>query len=157
MGRPSTFLAVVSLGLAALPAAGPQGAFPWKPGDAPPTVAGVPLGASRGRLDSLLGKADRLQPLGPGATALFFSARGVSVVYSTADGAAVIYLLRRDAGDIGGVRLGDANDSVLAKWGPPSDAAEGTALYTAGGWAVVVGVDSIGKAVVQLGLGRRAN
>src|SRR5574341_1957707 len=126
---------LAALALALLLAAQSQGSFPWKAGDPPPTVAGVPLGASRVMLDSLLGKPDRTQRLGIGATALFYTPKGVSVVYGERDGASVIYLLRRDAGDIGGVRLGDANDSVLAKWGPPSDTGEGTSLYVAGPWA----------------------
>jgi len=133
-----------------------QGKFPWKAGDPPPLVAGVPLGASRSRLDSLLGAPADSQELGNDGWAFKFAAKGLSIVYTPLDGAAVIYLLSRDAGEIGGVRLGDSKDNVYAHWGEPSTSEGPNSLYIAGKWVVVITVDASGKVVAVLGLGRVA-
>ena len=145
------------IALAAFGVVGPltqQGVFPWKAGDPPPPVGGVPLAASRARIDSLLGAPDDSERLGADGWGFEFRARGLSIVYTPLDGAAVIYLLRRDAGDIGGVRLGDTPSSVLARWGKPTTTGGPNSLYIAGKWVVVVTADSAGTRVVQLGLGR---
>ncbi len=72
MIRPLLFRLLV-LPLAA--AATQQGKFPWTAGDAPPLVAGVPLAASRARLDTLLGTPTDSQPLRADAWAFNFRAR----------------------------------------------------------------------------------
>ncbi len=131
-----------------------QGVFPWNAGDPPPPVAGVPLGASRARLDSLLGVPDDSERLGEHGWGFEFHKKGLSIVYTPLDGAAIIYLLRRDAGDIGGVRLGDTHDAVLGRWGKPTTTGGPNSLYIAGKWVVVVTTDSAATHVVQLGLGR---
>ena len=134
-----------------------QGAvFPWKSGAKPPAVAGVHLGDTRARLDSLLGAPDSTQNLGPGAYAFTYARRGLSIVYTLQDGAAIVYLVRRTAGDIGTVRVGDTKQQVLARWGPPSSAQPPNALYQAGSWVVVVVMDTAGHSVARLGLGRVA-
>ena len=79
------------------------------------------------------------------------------MVYTPRDGAAVIYLLRRDVGDIGGVRMGDSKGAVLGRWGPPSKTDGRNALYVAGTWVVVITFDSALTHVVGLGLGRVAD
>ena len=154
MIRPLLFCLLLLLPLAT--AATQQGKFPWKAGDAPPLVAGVPLAASRGRLDTLLGTPTDSQPLRADAWAFNFRARGLTVVYTLRDGAVAIYLLRRDAGDIGGVRLGDSRDAVLTRWGSSSTTVGPNALYIAGKWAVVLTLDSALTRVVELGLSRGA-
>ena len=150
----ASFLSVMLLGAAS--AGAQQGKFPWKAGDPPPRVGGVPLAASRTRLDSLLGTPSDSQQIGTDGWAFGFRSRGLSVVYTPLDGAAVIYLLRRDVGDIGGVRLGDSKDAVLGRWGVPSKTDGPNALYVAGTWVVVITFDSAGTHVVGLGLGRVA-
>jgi hypothetical protein len=100
-----------------------------------------------------LGAPDDSQQIGDG-WALKFRNKGLSIVYTQPDGAAIIYLLRRNAGDIGGVRLGDKYDTVLARWGKPTNTGGPNSLYIAGKWVVVVTVDSVTTRVVQLGLGR---
>jgi len=131
-----------------------QGQFPWKAGDKPPLVAGVALGSSRPRLNSLLGAPSDSERIGGDSWALKFAPKGLSVVYTPLDGAAIIYLTRRDAGDIGGVRLGDSKQTVLSRWGKPSTGEGRNLLYIAGKWVVVVTCDSADTHVVQLGLGR---
>ncbi len=131
-----------------------QGKFPWKAGDSPPAVAGVSLAASRARLDSVLGAPTDSQQIGADGWAFNFQTRGISVVYTPLDGVAIIYLLRRDVGDIGGVRLGDSKGAVLARWGAPSTTDGPNALYIAGKWVVVITFDGAATRVVKLGLGR---
>ena len=111
---------MVVLLLQALPAMARDGAFPWKPGDAPPQVAGIRLGDGRARLEAILGKPSGAQKIGADAWAFTYQERGVQVLYTPLDGAAIIYLQTRAAGDIGGVRLGDTREDVLARWGNPS-------------------------------------
>ncbi|MHB8068920.1 MAG: hypothetical protein ACYDIC_13600 [Desulfobaccales bacterium] len=142
--------------LQVLPAAAQSGAFPWKAGDAAPPVAGIHLGDDRQRLNAILGKPSETQKLGDDVWAFTYQKRGVQVLYTPLDGAAIIYLLNRAAGDIGGVRLGDAQEDVLARWGEPSLVQGETALYRAGDWVVVLKLDQRDK-VKQLGLGRAAD
>jgi len=139
-----------------MPLAARDGAFPWKPGDAPPAVAGIHLGDDRARFEPILGKPSQTQKLGEDAWAFTYRQRGVQVLYTPLDGAAIIYLLTPTAGDIGGVRLGDARKDVLARWGNPSSAQGETALYLAGTWVVVMKFGQDNK-VKQLGLGRATN
>src|ERR1041385_728063 len=152
----TTFMSLAILDAASSQAQ--QGTSPWKAGDSPPPVAGVRLGVTRAALDSLLGRPDKIQQMGQDGLGLTYTKRGISVVYTPLDGAAIVYLLRRDAGDVGGVRLGDTKDQVLARWGKPSTGEGMNALYISGKWVVVVTLDSVtGTRVVQLGLGRAAD
>ena len=130
-----------------------RGLFPWKAGDAPPPVAGIRLGEARPRFEEVLGQPTDTQKLGADGLALTYQQRGVQVLYAPADGAAVIYLLTRAAGDIGGVRLGDKGDDVMDRWGQPTTVAGPMAIYRAGEWAVFVKLGEDQK-VKQLCLGR---
>jgi hypothetical protein len=147
---------LVILMLAQLVAASAQGGeFPWKPGDAPPPVAGIRLGDPQERLTAVLGQPNHTQSLGEEVWAFTYLRRGVEVLLSRSDGASIIYLRNRAAGDIGGVRLGDHRREVLARWGDPSTGSGDTALYVAGGWVVVLKYDRKNR-IKQLGLGRVA-
>ncbi len=133
------------------------GKFPWKAGDPPPPVAGVALGASRTGIKSALGVPTDSQQLGPDGWAFNFRTKGVSIVYTALDGAAIIYLLRRDAGDIGGVRVGDNRAAFLGRWGKPSTTDGPNVLYIAGKWVVGITLDTTSTHVVRLGLGRASD
>jgi hypothetical protein len=152
--------------LIAMPHATPQkGPFPWKEGDAPPAVGGVHLAATRAGLDSVLGAASDSQDLTAGTWLLQFRKKGMSVVYMRPYGAFEIHLMRRDAGDIGGVRLDDLRASVRNRWGAPSTSelitiGEGATYtwgeettYIAGKWMVAVTFDTLTTRVTQLWLG----
>ncbi|HUO52771.1 MAG TPA: hypothetical protein VMT93_09640 [Gemmatimonadaceae bacterium] len=152
-GAPRWFRRVATTDSAAAVAPPTKWGFPWRPGDAPPPVAGLHLLASRAGIDSALGAPADSESLG-GAWSLRFPKKGVSVVYARLDGAAIIYLKTREAGDIGGVRLGDTRESVLARWGAPSVADGANALYQAGPWLVVLTLDGAHARVAALGLGR---
>jgi thioredoxin 1 len=141
--------------VAPLTAAAQRGALPWHPGDAPPVVVGLRLGAPRATIDSVLGKPESERNLSPGVEALGYRSRGIALMYSEADSLAVIYLVARAAGDIGGTRVGDAQDSVVARWGNPTDVEDNVALYQVGRWVIVVRLDSLDRVGV-LGIGRVA-
>jgi len=136
-------------------AAGQQGTLPWHPGDAPPAVARLKLGAPRATIDSVLGQPESVRTVGQGVQVLGYRSRGLALMYSDADSLAVIYLVTREAGDIGGIRVGDAKDSVVARWGNPSSVQDNVGLYQVSRWVIVVRIDSLSR-VELLGLGRAA-
>jgi len=145
---------LVMIFLAVLPAMGQGGEFPWKPGDAPPQVAGIRLGDGLVRLEAVLGRPSGTQKLGDEALVFTYRQRGVQIIYASLDGAAIIFLQTREAGDIGGVRLGDRREEVLARWGKPSSVQGPTAYYRAGSsWVVILKLDE-NDIVKELGLGR---
>jgi hypothetical protein len=133
-----------------------QGKSPWKAGDQPPALLGLHLGDSRAKLDSVMGRADGSQTLGEGVVALSYSARHVTVTWARADGVATIDLRSRDAGEIGGLRVGDTIESLIQKWGQPDRGENNVGLYIFGPWAVVVRSDSTGQRIAMLTLGRVA-
>jgi hypothetical protein len=143
--------------IATASAAAQQPTFPWKPGDPPPPVGGVELGASRGRLESLLGAPSDSEQIGADLWTFKFRKKGLSAVYAQRYGAIEVHLLRTDAGDIGGVRLDDTKTSVRNRWGPPSETESITAreetAYTAGKWMVVVTFDTLTARAIELWLG----
>lgn len=139
-----------------LPAVALGGEFPWKPGDLPPPVAGIRLGDGRVRLETVLGKPSDTQKLGEDILVLTYRQRGVQVIFAPLDGAAIIYLLTREGGDIHGVRLGDTRQEVRARLGDPPVTAGPMAIYRAGIWGIFVKLGQDDK-VKQLGIGRITN
>lgn len=133
-----------------------RGALPWHAGDPPPAVASLRLGAPRAVIDSVLGRPQSVKKISPGVDLLAYPSRGIAVMYSDADSLAVLYLASREAGDIGGIRVGDARDSVVARWGDPAETEENVGLYAVGAWVILVRLDSSLSRVQVLGLGRLA-
>lgn len=158
MGSTSRTLNLLAAVVIAAPvaAAAQQGSLPWHAGDAPPAVAGLRLGAPRATVDSVLGSPESQRTLGAGVLGLGYRTRGIALVCSDSDGLAVLYLVARGAGDIGGMRVGDAADSVRARWGDPTGIQEGVSLYQVGRWAIAVQLDSTRSRVQLLGIGRAA-
>lgn len=146
-------LPVVLILLLILPTLALGGEFPWKPGNQPPLVAGIRLGDGRMRLEKVLGKPSQTEKLGEEALVFTYRQRGLQVIYASLDGVAIIYLQTRAAGDVGGVRLGDKLQDVLARWGDPPSVSGPLAIYRAGIWGVFVKLDEDDQ-VKQLGVGR---
>jgi hypothetical protein len=143
-------LAAVLPLLIATPAAA-QGHLPWKAGDHPPAVHGVRLGWTRAEVVAALGRPASTQTLGDGGVeAMEYG--GLSLVVSPEQGVAVMYLLTRGAGDVGGVRVGDSQADVLAKWGRPTRADGATAVWEVGGWMVMVQLGTREQGIVRIGL-----
>lgn len=136
----------------ATPALAADGKLPWKAGDEPPAIAGVALGDSREHIETLLGKAPETRAA-RGGVALLYVERGVVVMLNAQRQAAVVYLLTAAAGTLDGVRVGDARDTVLRRWGEPTAVQGAQALYLAGDWAVIVELGE-GQAVTQLSVSR---
>jgi thioredoxin 1 len=153
--RAPLLLATASL-IVTSAAVGQQRALPWHAGDAPPAIAGLTLGAARGTIDSVLGRPETVRTLSPGVQMLGYRSHGIAVMYSEVDSLAALYLVSRDAGEIGGIRVGDARDSVVARWGDPTATEDNVGLYQVGRWVIVVRLDSTLKRVQVLAIGRVA-
>jgi hypothetical protein len=148
--RLRTLVAAVVPLLLATPAAA-QGHLPWKRGDAPPLIHGVRLGWTRARVVRALGQPESTQKLGDGGVeAMEFP--GLSLVVSPDQGVAVMYLLTRGSGDVDGIRVGDSQADVLAKWGPPTRAGGATAFWEVGRWTVMVQLGTREQGIVRIGL-----
>ncbi len=139
-----------------LSAFGQQGKLPWRPGDTPPAIVGLHLGAPRAMIDSVLGKPETVKTLSPGVQVLGYGTRGIALAYSEADSLAVAYLGSRGAGDIGGVRVGDSMASLVARWGDPTGVDGDISLYQVGAWAIIVRADSTHSRIELLGIARVA-
>jgi hypothetical protein len=111
--------------------------LPWKTGDSAPSVAGVSIGDARERVEMILGKAPEVNK-GGGALVLLYPERGLAIVLDQDREAAVLMLKSRAAGELGGIRVGDARDVVLEHWGAPSVVQGAAAMYIVGGWAVTL-------------------
>lgn len=150
---PRVLLALTATSLVLPRAAGGQGALPWQPGDAPPAVAGLHLGDLRAASDSLLGKPDETRTVGPGLELLVYRTRGIALLYPDTDSLAATYLISPAAGDLGGVRVGDAKDSVVERWGEPTAGDAYASAYEVGDWMILVQIDSTSDRVAILALG----
>jgi len=126
--------------------------FPWRAGDPPPQVRGVALGDNEQRVRELLGEPGGTSKMGS-ADVLDYSALGLQFVLTKTDGVAIIRLETTDAAALDDIRVGAAAQDVLAKWGPPHEAQERTALYNAGNWTVTVRLAAQAPKVTDLALG----
>jgi hypothetical protein len=145
------------ISLMPLQSAAAQGHLPWKAGDEPPVVAGLHLGDSLNIIESVLGPPADTQKLGDGAWAYSYPAKGLSIVYATLDGAAVIDLRTPQSGAIDSIRTGDSVTAVIRRWGPPDRAEGAVGLYLAGRWLVAVRLNDAHTLVAMLSIGRVAD
>ncbi len=151
---PTLSLLVPLLLLAPVAAFGQQGGLPWHPGDAPPVVAGLRLGASRAEIDSVMGKPQTVRTVAPGMQVFAYGSRRVGVLFSQALGLAAVYLGSPDEGDVGGVRVGDSDQSVAARWGQPASRQDNLDVYGVGAWYVALALDSTRTRVTLLAVAR---
>jgi hypothetical protein len=132
-----------------------EAAFPWKSGDPTPAVAGLSLGDSRARLDSVMGEPESVRNLG--AVDIFgYRGGSIRISYAELGGVAAIDLKTREAGEIGGVRVGDSLSSVFERWGAPNGGGGRVSLYIVDWWVVAVYSDRSAERVTMLGLGTTA-
>lgn len=125
---------------------------PWKPDAAPPAVAGIHLGDSRQQLEQTLGAPSDVQDLAPDSFALYFKDRGVMVLYSTHEGATVIYLVSPSVAEIDGIHVGSDREAVITRWGMPTRVAGPSAVYQIGNWVVSLELGPQ-QTVIRIGLG----
>ncbi|HEY7568900.1 MAG TPA: hypothetical protein VH762_15080, partial [Gemmatimonadaceae bacterium] len=105
--------------------------------NAAPAIGGVTLGASRTSVGAALGVAAGERQV-EGGVLLHFPTRGLIVGVDAGGRVALIALTTPAAGDIEGVRVGDATHAALTKWGQPTEQGEGMFAFDRGGWAVIV-------------------
>lgn len=154
MTRPGLACRVLLLAGVCLAAAPAGAAFPWQPGEAPPPLAGVTLGQSRAEVERVLGTPERTTMLeAEDVVRLQWARKGVDVVVSRLDGAAIVTLTRRDAGAIDGIRVGDSLDAVIQRWGMPQQRVGGDGVWRVGDWDVIVRPATSKPVVTGLTLG----
>ncbi len=155
--RRSIFFAAATgvLALVAAPASAvrAQGHLPWSPGDKAPALAHLSLGQPQSELFTKLGAPDAVDTLGPGAYSFSWLKRGLSAVVTDRDGVAIINATKREAAELGGVRVGDTHDAVRAKWGDPMKEQGPTWLYIARGWVIAVQFHAQSDKAVRLSIG----
>lgn len=109
---------------------------------AAPTVAGIGLGASPPLVLQVLGQPDQRQQ-SLGMRFWDYGRTGMTVVWREETGGVHgIVLRKREAGELGGIRVGDGADAVRAVWGTPARVRhEGRFLDFVGhGWTLSVEV-----------------
>ena len=146
---------VLALAAGPLSSVAAERSLPWKAGDRPPVLAGFTLLENGDSARARLGRDARVQTLGsgPGAShACTDAVIGLEIIVSPADGVAVIYVTRRETGDLDGIRVGDESSAVVKRWGKPTVVQQATALWVVGDWVVVVDLGE-GNRVVRIGLG----
>lgn len=130
-----------ALGGAPAGPAGPTGpATAPRVTSAPPTVGGVELGATRSRVLQALGS-----PAGGDESygvIWRYPARGIALVLDAESGVRLMSLDKREAGEMDGVRVGDAFAQVRARIGEPELSAPTTAgtmhRYERGSWSLAI-------------------
>lgn len=86
----------------------------------PPSVAGISLGMSPEQAREAVGKADREEE-SLGMQFWEYTRRGMTLIWKEgSDGVQGIVVSRAGAGDVGGVRIGDAATSLREHWGTPA-------------------------------------
>ena len=126
--------------------------FPWRVGDAPPVVAGMRLGEAREAVIAGIGAPYNQNVPGgkPVGQEYFLNYHSLSAIGLPNDGISVILLRTPQAGEIGGLRVGQTVSALLDRWGASPFQDGGTGIYAAGTWAVVVKMDQAMEHIVSL-------
>jgi hypothetical protein len=85
---------------------------------------------------------------------MLFTPKGVTIIHDEGPGLGFIGLFTRDAGEIGGLRVGDSREAMEEHWGPRHEGRGEMAYYTAGEWTVWVHLDQMNEFVYRIGVGR---
>jgi hypothetical protein len=133
-GRTGALVGLALLVAGAAQAAGPP--FPWKAGDAAPSIDGVALGQTEQQALAILGAPAKTSKMS--GDDVWDYANGLEVIANTGDGVSIIRLLAPGAGSVGGVTAGDDASSVIAKWGNPDTVSVPAALWNCGVWTLEV-------------------
>lgn len=137
IGRNRRLGALIGLALltaGAAHAAGPP--FPWKAGDPAPSIDGVSLGQTEAQARAVLGPPAKTSKMS--GDDVWGYANGLEVIANKGDGVSIIRLHAPGAGQVGGVRVGDAAGSVLAKWGNADVVNIPAAMWNCGVWTIEV-------------------
>jgi hypothetical protein len=77
---------------------------------------------------------------------------GIGIIAARKEGVGVIFVTNRTAGALGGIRIGDSHESVVAKWGVPASGNKRNGLWLAGKYVITITFDEKGR-VSRLGIG----
>ena len=128
--------------------------FPWKPGDEPPAAGRLRLGESLAQLDSTLGKPTAIKWPRAGRESRIYQGRGLSIIADSTVGVIYVLLFTREAGDLGGLRVGDTRERVQRLLGPQHQGRGESTRYIAGNWTIQVQLDATSEFVENLSIGR---
>jgi hypothetical protein len=120
-----------------------------------PTLAGFRIGEPMQEALKKLGAPVTQERFGDGpeAPASYSNdSKGISVVGSQTEGVGIIMVVTRDAGALDGIRVGDNQSTVKARWGQPAAGGDTSGLWLAGQYVVAVSFDKSGVAT-RLGIG----
>jgi hypothetical protein len=133
---------------------GNQEPFPWRIGDPPPSPHGIHLGERLAVVDSVLGAPTARWSPQPGKESRRYAEKGLTIVADSAAGIEYLLLSSRQAGDLGGIRVGDSRERVKELFGAPTLGRGETTRYTLGEWTIQVQLDPMNEFVENLSLGR---
>ena len=125
--------------------------FPWKPGDKPPSVAGVTLGDTEQHALDVLGPPEDVKSSAMGEL-LEYGAKGLELTATKAGGVVAIRLLNAQAGTIGELKVGDSARDVILKWGAPLGGEGRVAQYGTDNWIVIVHLADKSPNIVEMTL-----
>jgi hypothetical protein len=152
MSFQSSLVTLLLLAVPSATAAAQQ--VPWGPGEPPPPAGVVRIGQTLADLDSTLGTPTTVSFPRPGRESRLYQERGISLIADSSGGVGWVLLFTRAAGDIGGVRVGDAREAAERRFGKPTIGRGESKAYLAGDWYLVVQLDPMTEFVHALAIGR---
>jgi hypothetical protein len=146
---------VIAVICSATPLRAQRVGFPWKAGDAPPPFAGFQLGQNLAKSRASMRGQVHTDTLGTGPSrgyAYTTKDNRLSLVGVPAEGVGIITVRRRNLGAVDGIRVGDACEAVIMRWGAPPSGDSEVAGWVAGKWLVSARCDTTGH-VSELSVG----
>jgi hypothetical protein len=120
-----------------------------------PALAGFRIGEPMAEALKKIGSPSKQERLGdsPEAPVSYSNeATGISVIGGDTEGVGIILIVKREAGSLDGIRVGDSRSTVKARWGQPAAGNELGGLWLSGQYVVAVSFDRNGV-VTRLGIG----
>jgi hypothetical protein len=114
----------------------------------------VSLGQTLAELDSTLGTPSRVTWPSPGREARLYKDRGISLIADSTAGVVLVLLSTPEAGDLGGIRVGDSRKLVEERFGKPTSGRAEHTAYTVGEWTLTVQLGPMTEFVYELSIGR---
>lgn len=120
-----------------------------------PYLAGFRIGEPMAEALKKLGSPAKQEQLGdtPESPISYSNdSTGISVIGGETEGVGIILVVKRGAGPLDGIRVGDSQSVVKAKWGQPAAGNEAGGLWLSGQYVVAISFDKNGV-VTRLGIG----
>ena len=120
-----------------------------------PTLAGFRIGEPMAEALKKIGSLTKQERLGnsPDSPVSYSNdSKGISIIGGETEGVGIILVVKREAGALDGIRVGDNQLAVKERWGPPAAGGEAGGLWLSGQYVVAVSFDKNGV-VTRLGVG----